>query len=105
MVKQQKKKKGRKQNMALSSRFEVIGTYFKDKRIKSGVSQTELARELGFSTSQMISNWERGICSPPMNAVAIMVDLFRLNKKEVITMLVNEHKREIETELRGRKSA
>lgn len=35
----------------------------KEKRLASGLSQLEIAKTLGYSSGQFVSNWERGLCS------------------------------------------
>lgn len=37
----------------------------KELREKSGLTQAELAKALGYTTPQFVSNWERGLCEPP----------------------------------------
>ena len=82
--------------------FQAIGTYFRDKRVKSGFTQAQLADALKFKSSQMISNWERGQCAPPIDAMAEMVRLFSLSRKEVVTLLLKENKKLLEHELGAR---
>ena len=44
-----------------------LGIYLKRHRETSNVSQAELANFMGYSTSQFVSNWERGIAPPPVD--------------------------------------
>ena len=41
-----------------------LGRWLLDRRQSAGLTQQESADELGFSTCQSISNWERGVSSP-----------------------------------------
>ena len=41
----------------------------KQKRVAAGLSQRDVSDELGYSTPQFISNWERGISCPPVGSL------------------------------------
>lgn len=43
-----------------------LAQWLKEARLKSGLSQGDVARELGYSSPQFISNWERGLSQPPV---------------------------------------
>lgn len=43
-----------------------LNHFLKEKRIKAGYTQMDVAKHLGYSTAQFISNWERGVSSPPL---------------------------------------
>lgn len=43
--------------------YDHVGAVLKEARISKGLTQLELAKQLGFTTSQYISNIERGMCS------------------------------------------
>lgn len=76
----------------MNSRFKSTGLYFRKMREAQGLSQAEVAERLGYKTSQLISNWERGLCSPPLNQLYTLVKLYKLNKKEVIDIFLKETK-------------
>lgn len=40
------------------------------KREKANLSQRDLAQKLGMASAQLISNWERGKCEPPVKKLA-----------------------------------
>jgi transcriptional regulator with XRE-family HTH domain len=71
----------------------VLGAYFRDKRISRGVTQTELATVLGFGNGQYVSNWERGMCSPPLESIYVMIDLLNLPKDEVMNLIIDDNRR------------
>ena len=79
--------------MALSKKSHInIGKYLKNQREKAGLSQRQVAIELGYTTAQFVSNWERGLISPPMNTMVTLVDLYKMPKKELIELLVTEYR-------------
>ena len=78
--------------MITSAPTRALAKYFKKAREESSISQWELAQLLGYSSPQMISNWERNLCNPPLKAVYKMIELFKLNKKEVLIHVMQESK-------------
>jgi len=76
-----------------------IGNFFKDHRLSKGFSQKDLADELGVN-KQFVSNWERGLCSPPMDAVKQITSLLRIPKKNVVTLFVEETEKSLKTAFR-----
>ena len=47
-----------------------LGLYFRDMRKKAGLSQLEVSKRLGYGSAQFVSNWERGLASPPIRRCA-----------------------------------
>jgi transcriptional regulator with XRE-family HTH domain len=84
--------------------FIVVGEFFRVKREAAGFSQRYLSEKLGYSSPQMISNWERGLCAPPIDAIVQMVALFKLSKGAVIDLLLSENRRYLERQLSVRSS-
>ncbi len=85
----------------VDKRFERLAVYFKNVRLQRGMSQLELARQLGFQSAQIVSNWERGLCAPPMNAMVKMVSMFSLAQNEVMDMILEENKKLLEMQFSG----
>jgi transcriptional regulator with XRE-family HTH domain len=75
--------------------FKKIGTYFRDKRLARGLTQEEVSGFLGYSSKQIISNWERGLCSPPLNQVSALIVLFNLDSKEVLDLFMDATRAEL----------
>lgn len=74
-------------------RFRDIGEFFKNARTAAGVSQAELSKILGFKSSQIVSNWERGLCAPPLKSVSKMIEVFELEASEVIDVITQANRR------------
>lgn len=55
-----------------------IGKLFREKRIKSGLSQAEIARKLKIKP-QFVSNWERSISSPPLRLYKRLGKMLEIN--------------------------
>lgn len=73
-------------------RFKEIGYFFKNARIDSDLSQVELSQKLGFKTSQLVSNWERGLCAPPMNSISKMIEIFNLEAFAVVDLITQANR-------------
>jgi len=60
--------------------------YLRSERIKAGLSQAAVAKKLGYSTSQFISNWERGLVRPPLKAIKKLISIYKLNIDVVVDL-------------------
>lgn len=83
--------------------YQELAVYFKKRREQSGHSQRTVAKELGYSSPQFISNWERGLCGPPLKKLPRIIDLYKLNKGDVVTVMMKAYKKEIERSIKGRR--
>ncbi|MGZ3744427.1 MAG: helix-turn-helix domain-containing protein [Pseudobdellovibrionaceae bacterium] len=59
-----------------------VGAFLKQKRIKCGLSQTELATSLGYATSRFVKNWERGASKPPIGKLRKICALLKMEREE-----------------------
>jgi transcriptional regulator with XRE-family HTH domain len=80
--------------------FKSLGQYLRDQRVKKGLTQGEVAHELGYSSPQFVSNFERGLCAPPYSKVGSLIKLYRLNGEEVIRLIVKSYEKELRRELK-----
>jgi transcriptional regulator with XRE-family HTH domain len=55
-----------------------LGAVMQRCRIARGLSQKEVATALGYATSQVVSDWERGIRSPPGPVYRKLVKLYQV---------------------------
>lgn len=72
-----------------------LGEWLKHKRQKSGKSQTEIARSVGYSSGQLISNIERGRTNPSDEALVKLCKRNHWNYFDVIDILLKARKREL----------
>jgi len=79
--------------------FQTLGTYLRKARIEKGLSQREVADALGYSSPQFISNFERGLCSPPLVKLKVLIDLYRLNPQKVLGLILDQQKKHLEKNL------
>lgn len=68
-------------------RAKTVGNFLKNLRQKSGLTQQQLASKLSYSTAQFVSNWERGISLPPLEAVPKLSALCKTTTRAVVNAL------------------
>jgi transcriptional regulator with XRE-family HTH domain len=73
--------------MAAGSRF---SKYLKQSRVNAGLSQKQVSEKLGYSSSQFISNWERGLSAPPAKAVKKLAELYSVSIEEFCNLLLQD---------------
>lgn len=76
-----------------------MAKFLKEKRSIASLKQSDVAKALGYSTSQFISNWERGISSPPVFILKKLSKLYQFSLQEIFTLLMNQREEELRREL------
>lgn len=64
----------------------IIGDFFKQKRLETGLTQNDVAKSLGWSNAQFVSNWERGKCLPPKSVLFDLIQMCKISKKELVNI-------------------
>jgi transcriptional regulator with XRE-family HTH domain len=72
-----------------------FGKMLKQAREQQGVSQGELAKALGYSSPQYVSNYERGLCLPPMKKIKTIIKATNLDSQKVYEVLKNYYDEEL----------
>jgi transcriptional regulator with XRE-family HTH domain len=73
----------------MKGNFLILGRYLAEKRLEKGLSQAAVARTLGYSSAQFISNFERGVCAPPMKKLKKMIDMYGMSPNKVTILLLD----------------
>ena len=68
-----------------------LGNYLKLRRVTLGLTQAEVARKLNYASPQFISNFERGLCSPPLKNLKVLVKLYDIPVDELMNLMLKEH--------------
>ncbi|HEY8272482.1 MAG TPA: helix-turn-helix transcriptional regulator [Pseudobdellovibrionaceae bacterium] len=55
-----------------------LADFLKNKRIESGFSQLDIAKKLGYTSPQFISNWERGLSNPPIYTLRKLTEIYQI---------------------------
>ena len=56
----------------------LLADFLRDKRIEAGHSQMDIAKKLGYTSAQFVSNWERGLSSPPIHTLRKLSELYQI---------------------------
>lgn len=64
----------------------TVGKFLKTKRIEAKLSQTELAKKLGYR-SQFICNWENGKSNPPVRILTKAIKTLKISEREILEVL------------------
>lgn len=75
-------------------------TYLKSLRVEARLSQAEVASMLGHKTPQFISNWERGVCLPPIKDLKTLAGLFSISPEDLFEYVLTVHIDNIRREFR-----
>lgn len=78
----------------------MLAEFLKQKRIAAGLSQRDVADKLGYSTPQFISNWERGVSRPPINALKKLGELYKISSDTLFEVTLDSTVQEITEDLR-----
>lgn len=57
--------------------------YTRKLRIRSGLSQSQVAQSLKLKSGQLVSNWERGQCYPPLKLLRVLSGIYDVELKEL----------------------
>lgn len=79
-----------------------LSDYLKDKRVKAGFTQMDVANHLGYTSAQFISNWERGISAPPVETLKKISSFYGLKLEEVYTVVLETSIRDIKKDLHNK---
>lgn len=85
--------------MTESESFE-LALFLKQKRVMMGLSQKDVAEKLGYSTSQFISNWERGVSQPPLHTLRKLSNLYKISADEMFSVLLKTTIAQVEVDLK-----
>ncbi|MBC7741890.1 MAG: helix-turn-helix transcriptional regulator [Bdellovibrionaceae bacterium] len=77
-----------------------LAQFLKEKRSQSGLSQKDVATKLGYSTSQFISNWERGISQPPIHTLRTLAQMYSVGAEQMFQVLLENTMIQVQEELK-----
>ena len=77
----------------------TLSKFLQEARVKSGLSQVELARKLSYSSPQFVSNWERGLCSPPVDKLYEVSQILNVEPKDLMDIILIDTENFLRTQL------
>ena len=66
----------------------TLGLLIKTKRMEQGLSQGDVAKLLGYSSPQYISDWERGESAVPMKKLIELARHLNIDQDQLFDMLL-----------------
>lgn len=76
-----------------------LSKYLKEKRLQAGLSQGAVAKKLGYSSPQFVSNWERGLSRPPINTLKKIAQAYNIPTNEMFEVVLQSTIGQLTTEL------
>lgn len=70
-----------------------LGTFLKDVREQSSMTQADVSSRLGYTSPQFISNIERGISVVPLKTLSRMVSLYKVNPESVVKIILESQRK------------
>lgn len=80
----------------------ALSEFLKEKRTHAGLSQKDVADKLGYSSAQFISNWERGLSSPPIHTLRKLAEMYSVNVDEMFDVILESTLEQVRTDLRNK---
>lgn len=77
-----------------------LSAVLKSRRTASGLTQNDVAKKLGYSSPQFVSNWERGLSCPPVSAISRLSGLYKVSEKELFELILEATVNRVEQSLR-----
>lgn len=85
-----------------------LAVFLKEKRVQAGLTQSQVAEKLGYSSPQFVSNWERGLANPPVFILRDLTKMYKVPADEMFQLLLAEVERDLHREFyssKGRRRA
>ena len=67
-----------------------VSKFLKEARIKSSLTQAEVANALRYKSVQFVSNWERGLRTPPGKTLVKLAKMYRISIEDLYDLLLEE---------------
>lgn len=65
-----------------------VAVFLRDARVKAGYSQKQVADLLGYRSAQFVSNWERGLTTPPGRTLRRLADVYGVSAETLYEVLL-----------------
>ena len=83
--------------------FNHLGEFLRKHRLAAGLTQTEVASALGGIHSQFVSNWERGLCSPPGYSFQTLIKILKIKPESLVEAMLVDARNAIEKKVYTKK--
>lgn len=79
--------------------FPFQAELIKKSRIKKNLTQQEVSDNLGYSSAQFVSNWERGLSEPPDHSVRLVCRMLKISKDDLTDARTKDRHRHANKEM------
>jgi len=79
----------------------LLADFVRELREKKGLTQKQVADQMGYSTAQFISSWERGEREPPVNALWTLAEIFEVSAQRLYDVMLEYRTLNIEEQLKA----
>jgi transcriptional regulator with XRE-family HTH domain len=79
---------------------DALANFLRESRISQDISQLSIAKKLGYSSAQFVSNWERGLSAPPLSCVVKLAKLLKVSEHTLFEKIVEMNIEKVEHDLR-----
>lgn len=73
----------------------IISQLLKEARLKADLSQKDVSDQLGYTSPQFVSNWERGVSRPPLEICKELCKILQLPKSVLFKALKETYEEEL----------
>jgi transcriptional regulator with XRE-family HTH domain len=81
-----------------------LGQILREGRVKSKMTQRQLAGKLGYTSPQYVSNWERGRVTPPLYTLSEVARFTHVPKDKIKKLLLTYRGQELDEAFRNPKA-
>lgn len=78
---------------------EVLGRWLQQQRIKTNLTQQQVSVFLKYTKPQFVSNWERGVCYPPIKEYKKIISVLKADSNEFKRLFIEAHIEELREKL------
>lgn len=82
-----------------------LGSLIREYRIKCNYTQQDLAKKLGYDSTQFISLFERGVSKIPLYILGQLIVFLKIPEKKVLETLMSNYAINIKNEIQSGKKA
>lgn len=79
-----------------------LAHFLKEKRNVAGLLQKQVAIELGYSSAQFVSNWERAVATPPIETLDKLAQMYKVKPEDLFQITLAAKVEEFAEELKRR---
>lgn len=73
-----------------------LGGFLREARLNSGLTQKQVALRLDYSSSQFVSNWERGLREPACDTLWKLAEIYGVTAEELYDLLLRDTLKRVE---------